>query len=110
MSCQAWLERRRLREGRLKAAALRQLASEAELGLGLSEEGEGGGGRGGGGGGTNIVVNPRDSHEQTKPARSSIVTFQIPHSDSDQKQKKERWVLFLQEGAHTDSVFYSAEL
>ena len=105
MSCQAWLERRRLREGRLKAAALRQLASEAELGLGLSEEGEGGGG-----GGTNIVVNPRDSHEQTKPARSSIVTFQIPHSDSDQKQKKERWVLFLQEGAHTDSVFYPAEL
>ena len=107
MSCQAWLERRRLREGRLKAAALRQLASEAELGLGLSEEGEGGGG---GGGGTNIVVNPRDSHEQTKPARSSIVTFQIPHSDSDQKQKKERWVLFLQERANTDSVFYSAEL
>ena len=91
----------------MKAAALRQLASEAELGLGLSEEGEGGGG---GGGGTNIVVNPRDSHEQTKPARSSIVTFQIPHSDSDQKQKKERWVLFLQERANTDSVFYSAEL
>ena len=80
MLYQAWLERRRLRESRLKAAALRQLASEAELGL--TEEG--------GGLRPNIVINPRDCLEQTKPARQSIVTFQIPHSDSDQKQTKER--------------------
>ena len=92
VACQAWLERKRLRDSRLKAVALRKLASEAEQECSLAEEG---------GSRTNIVINPRDSHhhhhslttEQSKPARSSIVTFQIPHSDSDQKQKKDRFVL-----------------
>ena len=75
--------------------ALRQLASEAELECSLAEEGEGR---------PHIVINPRDAlhqqqlsqrEEESKAARPSIVTFQIPHSDSDQKQRKERFVLFL---------------
>ena len=77
-----------MRESRLKATALRKLAREAELECSLAEESDGR---------PHIVINPRESHQhhqhhQAKPDRPSIVTFQIPHSDSDQKQKKERLV------------------
>ena len=80
--------------------ALRKLATEAELECRVGEEGVGR---------PNIVINPRDSHhhhhtgrtEQSKPAKSSIVTFQIPHSDSVPKQKKDRFVLLSDLGQKT---------
>ena len=85
LSRQAWLQRKRLRDTRLKAAALRKLATEAELESRLSEDVSRVR--------PNIVINPRDSVEDCdRTVRPNIVTFQIPQSEPEKesKQKRER--------------------
>ena len=85
LSWQAWLQRKRLRDTRIKAAALRKLATEAELESRLSEDVSRVR--------PNIVINPRDSVEDCdRTVRPNIVTFQIPQSEPEKesKQKRER--------------------